>query len=241
MVRPLGVSGAVVIEASAWADDNQWVLDLAKEHSIIVGVVGHLEPGKEGFRQNLARFRSNSLFRGIRLGSKAIEAGMGSPEFVEGLRELAEDGLMLDAIGNPSMLSSLLSLSDRIPRLRVVINHMPGEPVGWQDREESRAALRELGARPEVYSKVSGVLQNVNGKVAENLEAYRSDLDRIWELFGENRVMYGSNWPVSDRLAGYQSVLRVMREYVEPKGSTAYAKFFNENARHCYGVSLRAR
>jgi predicted TIM-barrel fold metal-dependent hydrolase len=45
MVRPLGITGAIVVEASAWVEDNQWVLDLAKEHRVIVGLVGHLEPG----------------------------------------------------------------------------------------------------------------------------------------------------------------------------------------------------
>ena len=61
---PLGVTRAVVIEASAWVEDNQWILDLAKENPLIVALVGHLEPASENFAANLARFAKDPLFRG---------------------------------------------------------------------------------------------------------------------------------------------------------------------------------
>lgn len=51
MVRPLGVSGVIVVEASPWLEDNQWVLDLAREHPVIVGFVGHLDPGRPEFHE----------------------------------------------------------------------------------------------------------------------------------------------------------------------------------------------
>ena len=99
MVRPLGITGTVVVEASPWVEDNQWVLDLAKEHRVIVGLVGHLEAGGEGFAANLSRFAKNPLFRGIRLNGGAIGNGMARPGFVQDLERLADAGLMLDAIG----------------------------------------------------------------------------------------------------------------------------------------------
>src|SRR5579863_9463472 len=70
--KGLGVTGAIVVEASAWLEDNQWVLDLAKDNPFILGFVGHLEPGDSSFRPNLRRFSSNPLFRGIRLGGRTI-------------------------------------------------------------------------------------------------------------------------------------------------------------------------
>ena len=57
-VRPLGITGAVVVEASAWVEDNQWVLDLAKDHRVIVGLVGHLEPGADAFASLVLNPRS---------------------------------------------------------------------------------------------------------------------------------------------------------------------------------------
>ena len=141
MVRPLGITGTVVVEASSWVEDNQWVLDLAKEHRVIVGLVGHLEAGAEGFAANLSRFAKNPLFRGIRLNGGAIGNGMARPGFVQDLQRLADAGLMLDAIGSASMIPTLTALTGRIPRLRIAIDHMPVEPVGWQN---SRAALLDL-------------------------------------------------------------------------------------------------
>ena len=69
MTAPLGVTGVIKVEASAWLEDNQWVLDLAEKNPIIVGTVGHLDPVTPDFRKNLSRFHKNGLFRGIRLGA----------------------------------------------------------------------------------------------------------------------------------------------------------------------------
>ena len=133
MVRPLGITGAIVVEASAWVEDNQWVLDLAKENPVIVGLVGHLDPAEEGFAANLARFAKNPLFRGIRLNGGAIGNGITRPVFVTRSPRLADAGLMLDAIGSAAMVPALLTLTGKIPKLRIAIDHMPGEPTGWQN------------------------------------------------------------------------------------------------------------
>jgi predicted TIM-barrel fold metal-dependent hydrolase len=231
LVRPLGVTGAVVVEASQWMEDNQWVLDLAKEHPVIVGLVGHLEPAAEGFAANLARFAKNPLFRGIRLNGDAIAGGMARPAFVEDIQRLADAGLMLDAIGNAAMIPALTALTTRIPKLRIAIDHMPAEPAGWRN---SRADLLELARRPQVYCKVSGVLKQVDGKVPEDLSAYQTALDEVWHAFGPDRVMYGSNWPVSNRLSPYETVLKVVQQYVHSKAAGDADKFFRRNSKACY-------
>ncbi|HEY3835288.1 MAG TPA: amidohydrolase family protein, partial [Bryobacteraceae bacterium] len=155
MVRPLGVTGTIVVEASAWLEDNQWILDLARERPFILGFVGHLEPGTNEFRQHLARFNRNPLFRGIRVNGNAISAGVSKLEFLEDIRRLADAGLMMDAIGNATMVPGLLRLIEAIPKLRIAIDHMPGEPPGWTER---RNEIRELAKHLQVYSKVSGVV-----------------------------------------------------------------------------------
>jgi predicted TIM-barrel fold metal-dependent hydrolase len=231
MVRPLGVTGAVVVEASAWVEDNQWVLDLAKENPFIVGLVGHLEPGDPGFAANLARFAKDPRFRGIRVNGNAITAGITRAAFVADLQRLADAGLVMDAIGSAEMVTALIAVTRRIPTLRVAIDHMPGEPPGWRD---ARAPLVELAKSPQVYSKVSGVLKRVDGRVAEDLSAYQAALDEVWEMFGADRVLYGSNWPVSDRIAPYGTVFRVVERYVNAKGADAAERFFRRNSKACY-------
>src|SRR5260370_383340 len=68
--------------------------------------------------------------------------------------------------------------------------------------------LRELGKRPQVYVKISEVLRRVDGRVPEDLNFYRPRLDELWEIFGEDRLLYGSDWPNSDLWAQYPQVLK---------------------------------
>jgi predicted TIM-barrel fold metal-dependent hydrolase len=231
MVRPLGITGAVVVEASPWVEDNQWVLDLAKEHRVIVGLVGHLEPGGEGFAANLARFAKNPLFRGIRVNGNAIGNGMARSAFLQDLERLADAGLMMDAIGSAAMIPALTTLTGKIPKLRIAIDHMPVEPAGWQN---SRTALLELARRSQVYCKVSGVLKQVDGRTAGDVATYRAALDEVWDAFGPDRVMYGSNWPVSDKLASYETVFQVVQRYVDGRAGANAGKFFRINSKACY-------
>jgi predicted TIM-barrel fold metal-dependent hydrolase len=227
MTKSLGVTGAVVVEASAWLEDNQWVLDLAKDNPAIVGLVGHLEPGSDGFTAHLARFAKDPLFRGIRLNGNAIAAGVSRAAFLADLERLADRELMMDAIGNADMVPALLTVTRKVPALRIAIDHMPVEPPGWQD---ARSTMRELAKSPQVYSKVSGVLK----RGAPDPTAYRASLDEVWEMFGADRVMYGSNWPVSDRIAPYGAVFAVGRQYVDARGGDAADRFFQRNAKACY-------
>jgi len=97
-----------------------------------------------------------------------------------------------------------------------------------------RAGLREIAALPNVYAKISNVLRRENGKLLTDLEHYRARLDVLWELFGEDRVIYGSNWPVSDFVAPYGSVLKIVSEYVRDRGPVAMEKFFWKNSLAAY-------
>ena len=235
VVQGLRVTGTIVVEASPWLKDNQWLLDLAKENPLVVGIVGHLEPGGSMFKSHLQRFTKNRLFRGIRIDSKMIATGLLKPAFIADLHRLVDVDVEVDAIGENSLLADLVTLSDRVPHLRIVINHLPFDPpedgtVG----NNARNALRELGRRPQVYAKVSGVLRRINGRVPLEPSFYRQPLDQLWDNFGVDRLVYGSNWPVSNLLAPYGAVLRVVREYFLAKGVEPTEKYFWKNSLAAY-------
>src|SRR5205085_9380769 len=90
LARPLGVTGTVVVEASPWVEDNQWVLDLAARDPFLVGVVGNLGPGEDDFAAHLTRFAKNRLFRGIRLRDRPWRGRLGDARFNCDLWRLAE-------------------------------------------------------------------------------------------------------------------------------------------------------
>jgi L-fuconolactonase len=236
IAEPLGIRGAIEVECSPWVEDNQWVLDIAAKDTMLVGTVGNLEPGKPEFPKQLERFHRNPLFLGIRYGNlwgRNLGAELAKPEFVAGLKLVAQAGLVLDT-ANPDvpLLDAVVRVTDRVPDLRVVVDHLP--------QLDPPRDLRELGKRPQVYVKISQVLRRVDGRVPENLEFYRSRLDELFGIFGEDRVIYGSDWPNSDQWAPYPKVFNVVHEYFTAKGRTIAEKYFWKNSVAAYRWQKRA-
>jgi L-fuconolactonase len=225
--------------ALGWKD-NQWVLDIAAKNTIVVGTIGDLEPGKPEFRSRFDRFHKNPLFRGIRYGNwwgRNLGARLADPAFVDDLRILASANLELDT-ANPdaALIQDVVRLTDKVPDLRVVIDHLPHLqlPADRASRNRYEADLRELGKRPQVYVKVSQVLERVNGRVSRDPTFYRPTLDRLWDIFGEDRLIYGSDWPNSDPWGTYAEVLEVVRSYFFGKGRGAAEKYFWKNSVAAY-------
>jgi predicted TIM-barrel fold metal-dependent hydrolase len=240
LTKALGIVGALEVECSPWLEDNQWVLDIAAKDTIIVGTVGNLEPGKPDFRKHLERFQRNPLFRGIRYD---FRGQLSAPDFISDLNSLADAGLELDSPQpDPALIEDLVRLTDRIPSLRVVIDHLPAvePPTEARARSAYDSNLRELGKRPHVYVKVSEVLRRVGGRVPDDLNFYRARLDEIWDIFGQDRLIYASNWPVSDLKGPYPQVLKIVREYFTGKGQAVAEKFFWKNSSAAYRWLKRA-
>jgi predicted TIM-barrel fold metal-dependent hydrolase len=247
IAEPLGIVGAIEVEASPWLEDNQWVLDVAAKDTIIVGTVGDLEPGKPEFRKHLERFHRNPLFLGIRYGNlwgRDLSAELSKPAFVSDLKALAEAGLELDTANqDAALIAATVRVTDLVPDLRVVIDHLPQltPPVEADAHRTYEANLRELGKRPQVYVKISEVLRRVDGRVPEDLKFYKPRLDELFGIFGEDRVIYGSDWPNSDTWGPYPLVLKIVREYFTAKGPAVAEKFFWKNSVAAYRHAGRPR
>jgi len=238
MTAPLGVTGVIEVEASPLLEDNRWVLDLAAREPIILGTCGDIEAGQPGFAKSLERFHKNPRFLGIRVASlwgRNLHADIRKPEFISDLRLLAQAGLEADVASNANSLSDVVKISDQVPDLRIVINHMPYDPPRPEPaRSAYQQALREIGRRPQVFCKVSSVLRRVDNRPVEEVSYYRPSLDELWDVFGSDRLIYGSNWPVSDKVGPYELVFKVVREYFAAKGRQASEKYFWKNSQIAY-------
>lgn len=236
VTKGLGVVGAVEIECSPWFDDNQWVLDVAAGDTIVVATIGNLDPENPGFQSQLEHLVRNPIFRGIRYGNlwgRDLGAQLSKPRFIAGLKTLAEMNLVLDTANpTPQLVESVIQLTDRVPNLRVVMDHLP-------ELDPGTANLAELAGRPRVYAKVSGVLREVNGRVPKDLNFYRDRLDKIYDHFGPDRLLYGSDWPNSDPLGDYAQVLKIAEEYFHAKGAAVAEKYFWKNSAAVYGWRRR--
>jgi len=243
LAAPLGVTGTVVVEASPWVEDNQWLLDLAAQNRDLLGIVGNLNPGTETFAALLKRFAANPLYRGIRISSSAIRTGLERPAFLQDLRRLAEADLELDVNGGPELLSLTDALARLIPELRMVVNHLSNVRIDSpQLNPDWVAGVKAVAARPRTFMKVSALVESASrdGKPApRDPEYYFPVLETVWKAFGEDRLVFGSNWPVSERAGSYETILQIVRAFFSTRGPAATRKFFSENARAAYKLSTR--
>ncbi len=239
----LGIRGVIEVEASPLLEDNQWVLDLAAREPIILGTCGDIEIGKPGFGNGLERFLKSGRFYGIRIGNlwnRNLDEDLKKPETIANLKLLAEAGLEVDMIGGFPILPNVIEVSDRVPELRIVVEHMPFDPPRDEaDRAAGERALHEIGQRRQIFSKVSNVLRKQNGQPVEDLDFYSPSLDQLWETIGVDRLVYGSNWPVSEKVGPYELVFRIVHEYFATKGKEASQKFFARNSQRAYRWKAR--
>ena len=233
LAAPHGVRCAIAVECSPWPDDNQWLLDVAARDRFIVGVVGNLDPAEPAFARQLERFSANPLFLGIRYGNlwgRSLARAVEQPAFLDGLRRLARAGLSLDTANpDPALLEAVLKATDRVPDLRVVLDHLPQmEPRPAAD------VLKALAARPNLHVKISQVVRRVDGRVPDRLAFYRDRLETLYATFGPDRLLYGSDWPNSDQWAPYGTVFGLVEEFFRAKGPDAARKYFSANSRRAY-------
>lgn len=232
---PAGITGTIVVEASEWVEDNAWVLDIAEGEPFIVGVVGNLEPGSEGFGQNLDRFAANPLFLGIRLRGSIVDQ-IADATVAADLMKLAEKGLEADLLTRPEHLPATADLALRLPELRIVVNHVAGVPIDGEAPEPAWVdGIRAVAEHGNVFCKVSGLGSMTRQMPAPTDPAfYVPTLDVLWEAFGEDRLIYGSDWPVSARAMEYATVKRVVADYFTAKGEDAAEKYFWRNSEVAY-------
>ena len=241
--QPSPVTGAVVVEASPWIEDNQWVLDLAAGDPFIVGFVGHLPVGSEEFRSHLKRFAASPIFRGIRLRPTPERQQWTAPAFLADLERLAGLGLSLDLVGGLETLEAAVKFTDAVPGLRVVIDHLAGVRIdGRAPAADWLGAMRPLAKRRSVFIKVSGLVEGTGkrgGQAPRDAAHYKQVLDAVWSLVGEDRLIYGSNWPVCEHFAGLATVQQVALDYFGRKGVRVVDKVFAANAQEAYRLAGR--
>ena len=240
LAQPNGVVGAIAVECSSWLVDNFWLQDVIERNPLVLGFIGNLLPEAADFGATLARLHRSPLFLGIRYGNlwdRDLGAAAQKPEFISGLRLLAEAGLVLETANpDPALIAAALQISDRVPDLRIVLDHLPhaDAPANFAARVNYDADLRELSRRPGVFVKGSEIVRRIEGHISLDIGSYKAALDRLWDLFGEDRIFFGSDWPNSDSLASYDEIFGVAKRYITTRSPLAQQKYFWKNSMSVY-------
>ena len=139
-------------------------------------------------------------------------------------------------MGNAELLSAMLEISNRVPELRIVIDHLPhaDPPADSQARAAYDATLRELAQHPRIFVKGSEILRTFDGKVSFDLSRYKENLDQIWSLFGDDRMLFGSDWPNSDTLADYDETFGIAQRYIATRSRGSQECYFWKNSLTAY-------
>jgi L-fuconolactonase len=232
LATPLGIAGAIEIEASPWVEDNRWVLEVEERDPAMVGSIGNLQPDKPEFKEYLARYHKNKLFLGIRYGNNwgyGLAGQVSNPAFIEGLKLMQQADLALDTANpRPDLLEAVLTVTDKVPGLRIVIDHLPSMFVrtGANGGAAVEGTLRELAKRTQVYVKLSEVLRLVDGTAATD--------PAIFDIFGENHVIFGSGWPNQFAAENLPAIVKIVQDYFGTKSRAAAEKFFWRNSVAAY-------
>lgn len=235
---PSPVQATIVVEASPWVRDNDWVLQLAAREPFMVGLVGSLPMGHPEFGHELRRLARNPLFRGLRLRDRKLDGTLEDPAFRSDVRMLADHDLSLDLVGGLEILPYAARLAREFPSLRVIIDHLAGLRIDGQAPPADWAkAMSTLRPCRRVFFKLSGLVEGTgrnDGTAPSHVEFYRPVLDFMRNGIGPERLLYASNWPVSELYAPLATVQGIVADYFQSHHRSECEHVFWRNSQAAY-------
>lgn len=235
LLKKNGVSRTIVIQAHHSTEESKFLLDLSENVDFIGGVVVWVDLTRPGVGKLLDQFMKRAKFVGVRhmLESEEDDSWVIREDVVSGLREVANRGLTYDLLVRPHHLPYIPILAERLPELRMVIDHISKPPVVDGSIEPWASAIADVSTIPGIHCKLSGMVTEADHRrwSVEDLVPY---VNHVVEIFGFDRLMWGSDWPVCLLAATYQRVIESALAAVGPVSSADYGKLMGLNAVNFY-------
>lgn len=256
LLERTGVSRTVLVQAHLSVDEARFLLDIAEGSDFVAGVVAWVDLTSRNVGNVLDELvrhhplstrmergtggEVSSPLVGIRhqVEDDPDEAWLSRPTAIRGLKEVAARGLTYDLLVRPQHLKYVPPLAEKVPGLRMVVDHIAKPPIATGEMEPWATDIAAVAAIPSIYCKVSGMVteaDHTRWKV-EDLKPY---VARVVELFGFDRLMWGSDWPVCLLAASYERVLSSTLEALGPISQDDMAKFLGRNAKEFYRLKLK--
>jgi len=234
------IDRTVLVQAAPTVAETDFMLSLAATHESIGGVVGWLDMADPDFSRLFEKYRKEPAFVGIRpmLHDLSDDAWVIQPVVLDNLRVLAAHDFPFDFLVRPQHLPHVLHVLEQVPNLRAVIDHIAKPLIKDQVFEPWGAQISAISQHENVYCKLSGMVTEADHAnwTPADLKPY---VAHTVPCFGLERVLFGSDWPVSLLAARYDDVIGALEEILAP-GLDEYsrAKVFGGNAARFYGISL---
>lgn len=231
-----GIDGTVAVQADQSEEETRFLLDLSERHPFIRGVVGWVDLRAADLPQRLAHFAAFARFRGVRhIAQAEADDFLAREDVVRGIGRLREFGLTYDILVYAHQLPAALVLAERLPDQPFVVDHCAKPRICEEAIEPWTTHLRELAQHPNVCCKVSGLVTEADwaGWRAADVRPY---LDVVFEAFGPDRLMFGSDWPVCLLAGSYARVTELIEGYAEQLSDDERDALFGGTAVRFYGL-----
>jgi L-fuconolactonase len=229
-----GVDRSVVVQATSSTDETRYLLEIAARTDFVCGVVGWADisdPGVGDVVSELRNGEGGDYLVGMRhqVHDEADPDWLLRDEVQRGLQELAGAGLAFDLLVRTRELPAALLTARAQPRLRLVIDHIAKPPIRERVMDEWARAMAPFAELDNVYCKLSGMVTEADWTAWKTADLVPY-VERVIDWFGEDRLMFGSDWPVCLLAASYREVVHALESALGSLGGSARAKIYGGNA-----------
>lgn len=230
------IDGCVAVQVEQAEVETLFLIELAKTHDIIKGVVGWVDLQNENIRERLQYFSQFPIVKGWRHIVQGEPAEfLLRKEFQRGIAALAGFGYTYDILIYHYQLKPALEFIEHFPDQKFVIDHCAKPDIAGKKIDEWKTLMREIASNPNVYCKLSGLFTEAKWKQWSPNEYYPY-LDIVFEVFGTERLMYGSDWPVMLLSGIYVQWKSLLEKYMENFDEDDREKVFGSNAITFYSL-----
>jgi L-fuconolactonase len=236
-LQAAGFLGTIAVQAAQTLDETRFLLALAERHPFILGVVGWADLRSPDLSRQLEEWARHPRLRGIRhiAQDEPDDRFLAREDVVRGIAALEPFGLAYDILVFARQLPAAIELVGRLPRQRFVLDHIAKPEIKAGRVSPWKEHVLELAQAPNVACKLSGLVTEADwhGWKAADFRPY---LDMVFEAFGAERLMIGSDWPVSTLAGDYGAVMGLVSDYMQDRPPNEREAVLGGNAARFYRV-----
>jgi len=237
ILKKNNMDGCIAIQADQSEHETTFLLDCAQNDDLVKGVVGWLDLCSETIEDRLTHFSKNKKLVGLRhIVQEEPDDFMLRADFQHGISKLKQFGLVYDILLYPTQLRAAIELVQKFPEQAFIVDHIAKPYIKNGEIKKWKQEIEELAQAPNVHCKISGMVTEADWK-GWKIKDFKSYLDVVFNAFGTDRILYGSDWPVCTLAAEYQEQLNIIETYISLFSEEEKEKIMGSNAIRFYNLN----